>query len=109
MRQGYEYRGSPETVGDAPNSAFRVEVCSDTTVILSDINTGRSLTNDAAKVVPWLASHLDGLGSRRVYYRDSDGRFDELAHDGHRFIGFRPGTDSQQSSLAAMVNNAQRD
>lgn len=48
----------------------------------------RSVTNDAEAVVDHL---LKEYGSKsRLFYFDSCGGFDELAHDGIRFIGFKP-------------------
>lgn len=50
---------------------------SDTMIVLIDRNeTGlASVTNQADEVVTWLQLHLNGgIGLRRVYYRDSDGR-----------------------------------
>ena len=51
--------------------------------------TNRSVTNDADRVVCELFSEY-GLGARRLIYQDSDGNWDELKHDGARFIGFAP-------------------
>jgi hypothetical protein len=60
---------------------------------ISDVGQDRpSVTNDAEGVV--LELHQVGiLGSRRLLYYDSEGRLDELVHDGRgTFLGFSPGT-----------------
>ncbi len=59
-------------------------------VLLWSSHSGRSLTNDADAVVAWLAAagHLEG---RHVLYLDTELHWDELLHDGRRFIGFAPG------------------
>lgn len=46
-----------------------------------------SVTNDAGHVATELALHY---GGRRIYYRDTNGRWDELAHDCGKFVGFKP-------------------
>lgn len=46
-----------------------------------------SITNDAENVV---LECLGRYGERRIIYRDSDGRWDELLHTGIQFRGFAP-------------------
>lgn len=47
-----------------------------------------SVTNDAERIVPFL---LWAYGDyRRIIYRDTDGRWDEMKHDGKVFTGFAP-------------------
>lgn len=48
-----------------------------------------SVTNDAENVVMWL--HEKGvLENRRLVYRDTEGRWGQLLHDGHgTFLGFK--------------------
>jgi hypothetical protein len=54
----------------------------------------RTLTNSAEEVIRQL--HREGWlhgfpgGGHRVIYEDSDGTWDEMEHDGERFIGFKP-------------------
>ena len=50
---------------------------------------GRSVTNDAERVVAELAQHAR---DRRIFYYDTDGWLDELVHDRGRFTGFAPGS-----------------
>jgi len=59
----------------------------DTTVYISDLNIGMSVTNDAERVVEEIIPRFKG---KRIVYKDTDGRWDELVHDGHQFTGFAP-------------------
>ena len=59
-------------------------------VVVTDLNRGRSVTNDAAAVVGYIASQLGGLRSHPVIYRDTAGWYDGLGHDGWSFTGFFP-------------------
>lgn len=57
-------------------------------VWIVDLDRGnRSVTNDAERVVAELAKQY---GERRIIYRDSMGRWDELVHEAGRFTGYRP-------------------
>ena len=72
----------------ADRARFSIEV-TDNLVVLEDLDQGRTVTNDADPVIADLAQ--EGLlRGRRVIYRDTMGRWDELLHDGTRFAGFRP-------------------
>lgn len=65
---------------------------------------GASVTNDADAVIAWLAANLEGgIGKRKVYYRDTDGRFDELKVNAGAFAGFAPCSEGQQTTLAGML------
>ena len=46
-----------------------------------------SVTNDAEAVVYEL---VNKYGNKRIIYKDSDGNWDELLHDGDQFTGFGP-------------------
>ena len=63
-----------------------------------------SITNDAENVVAYL--HAEGVidGKTRLIYRDTEGRWDELMHDGHgHFIDFRPiGESTVEAALAKL-------
>lgn len=61
-----------------------------------------SITHSAADVISHLNETLGGLGSRRVYYRDSVNRFDEILHENGRFTGFAPATRSQQVYFSSL-------
>lgn len=56
-------------------------------VFITDDDTGMSVTNAAELVV---CQCLEQFGDRRIVYRDSMGRWDELMHRDGRFVGFRP-------------------
>lgn len=58
-------------------------------VLLEDLGGATSVTNDAEAVVAELARRCP-LAGRRVLYRDSEGRWDELLVEGGRFKGFAP-------------------
>jgi len=58
-------------------------------IFLVDLNLGgRSVTNDIENVVSDLA---DRIGNRRLFYRDSTGRVDEVLHANGTFIEFSSG------------------
>jgi hypothetical protein len=57
---------------------------------IADANQGgMSVTNDAEHVVAELLETRQLLPSQRLLYRDTASSWDELLHDGRRFIGFR--------------------
>lgn len=64
-----------------------VEVVADLVFLVDLDRGGRSVTNDAEAVVAEMLAMHPG---RRVVYRDSRGRWDELCHDGRAFVGFAP-------------------
>jgi len=49
-----------------------------------------SITNDAERVCERVVAEH---GDKRLFYRDTDRRWDELVHEGGRFIRFSFGTD----------------
>jgi hypothetical protein len=57
----------------------------------------KSVTNDIENVVAELAA--DGLGSRRLFYRDTLGGIDEALHRDGKFIDFRPGHKGEPDEL----------
>jgi hypothetical protein len=50
----------------------------------------RTITNDAEFVVETLVRE-NALRERRLFYQDSEGQIDELAHTGKRFLEFHAG------------------
>ncbi|WP_156465652.1 hypothetical protein [Methylobacterium sp. Leaf106] len=58
-------------------------------VCVTDLNDGRTVTNDAHAVVEDLVRDLGGLSGRTVIYRDTTGIWDELVVHKDRFSGFR--------------------
>lgn len=86
-------------------SGFCKYEVTDTRILLLDLDQGRSVTNDAANVIEHLQSTLPGaIGPRRVFYRDTSGRFDELVVKHGVFAGFKPCSDGQQASLSEYVD-----
>lgn len=54
-------------------------------------HSGRmSVTNDAEAVVKHCLKHFP---NRRIYYRDTQGHWDELQHNGKEFTQFAPARD----------------
>lgn len=85
-------------------ATFEVVLQTDTHLLLIDLDHGASITNDADAVITWLDANLEGgIGKRKVYYRDSDGRFDELKVNAGAFAGFAPCSEGQQFALAKML------
>ena len=92
------------------NSAmFRVVYSDDFMIVLVDLDQGKSVTNDAVNVISRLSVQVP-IAGRRVYYRDTDGRYDELrvCHDKY-FMGFAPCSDNQQLFFADIVANNMQD
>jgi hypothetical protein len=85
-------------------SSFEVVVDCDTHILLIDKECGASVTNDADAVIAWLQHALEnGIGARKVFYRDTAGRFDELSVKSGKFDGFKPCSDGQQKTFAKQV------
>lgn len=56
-------------------------------VVIRDLDDGHmSITNDAEAVVREVNSLHPG---RRIFYYDTDHRYDELVHEGGTFVGFK--------------------
>jgi hypothetical protein len=70
-----------------PRSTFTFSAV-DGFVLIEDRNKGMSVTNDAENVIAHIAGQVD-LTGKRVLYRDSEGRWDELLVQDGRFAGFR--------------------
>lgn len=88
-------------------SNYYVAEVTDTRIAVVDRDEGRSVTNDAENVVRQLEGTVDGgVGLRKVYYRETDGRFDELVIKGGRFVRFSPCTEGQQRQLNAVLGAA---
>lgn len=82
-------------------AAYSISLVTDTLVLVVDQNGPRSVTNDAQGVIDRIAADIGGLGMRRVFYRDSAGRFDELRVEAGEFKGFAPCTDHQQEAFTS--------
>jgi len=71
----------------APRSAFRHRLFGPFVLVVDlDEDGTMSVTNDADRVVAFC---LRNYGKERILYRDSMQQWDELAHDGTKFVGFR--------------------
>jgi len=88
-----------------PDFNFDVVFIDDISIILVDLDTGKSVTNDAYKIVKLLDSTIlpGGIKTRRVYYRDTMGRFDQMKTFNGIFTGFDPCTPAQQEFLKKLV------
>lgn len=88
---------------------FDVLLETDMFIMIADrVDGGRSVTNDAHNVVHRVSSLLGGIGKRRLYYRDSQGRFDELRVVDEAFAGYAPCTDHQQITLEGWMQRGSR-
>lgn len=65
------------------------QVTSDYIYLVDCDNGRRTVTNDARALIEHLAQKMD-LGNRRVFYRATDGRIDELWHESGSFKGYAP-------------------
>jgi hypothetical protein len=70
-------------------SAYYVDSWNKEFVFIVDMNMGMSVTNDAENVVEEVVREY---GNKRVVYRDSTGRWDELVHEDGKFSRFAPYT-----------------
>lgn len=85
-------------------AAYQIAAITDTLVVLRDCDTGTSITNNAEAVVASVDQSIPGgLGSRRLFYRDTLGRYDELRVVDGKFAGFAPGSEHQQMFLASLA------
>jgi len=70
------------------SAKYRIVGASTAFIWIEDIGTDcRSVTNDAEAVV---AALVADYGDRRIIYKDSMGRWDELVHRGPVFTGYAP-------------------
>lgn len=69
-------------------------------LVIVDLDGLKSITNDAEAVVNYLnAVAPNGLGERRIFYRDTQGRFDEIKTKNGAFDGFAPCSPAQSEEL----------
>lgn len=75
-------------------------------VLVEDLNRGgRSVTNDAENVLADLGREI-GLAGKRILYRDSEERWDEIRHEGVFFRGFAPNGARTPSEAIAVALGA---
>lgn len=85
-------------------ASFRIAIESDTTLVLIDLDDGRSLANDIVSVVARLEQAVKGgIRNRRIFYRDTRGCFHQITVEKKRFTTIISCTDSQQKRLAEML------
>ena len=78
-------------------SSFEIVAVTDTMIVITDMDMGRTITNDADNVIAALQEILPkGIGCRQVYYRDTGLRYDRLlVGPDDQFGGFRSCTEQQ--------------
>ena len=87
-------------------SSFDIITINDVAIILIDLNKGRSVSSDAPNVVNDLQKKIPGgIGYRRIFFRNSKGRYDQLLIKNDKFIDFAPCTNSQQKYLSMLVES----
>ena len=85
------------------NSKFEIKIVNDLFILLVDLDKGKSVTNDVRRVINVLKKVIPGgIGVRKIYYKDSFGRFDQIKVKDGTFSGFAPCSKSQQSKMAEM-------
>lgn len=84
---------------------YEIAIQCDTCIVLVDNDSSdRSVTNDAYNVISDLEYLLpQGIGTRKVYYRHSMSRYDELVLKNGQFDGFAPCSPNQQAFLSHLV------
>lgn len=84
-------------------SVFTIVEVNDLFILLIDNDIGRSVTNDAEAVIDWINSCITGgIGERKVYYRDTADRFDQLLVSNGQFNGFLACSESQQDQFGKL-------
>lgn len=79
-------------------AGYSVVMVSDLYVLISDNqHPGKeTLTKSAKQVIADLERNIGKLGGRRLFYRDSVNRYDEILHKDGKLCGFAPGSAAQQ-------------
>lgn len=81
-------------------ASFAIADTSDTDIVIVDLDGPTSVTNDADTVVAFLHQILPcGLDEKQLFYRDTQGRFDELKVKKGAFDGFAPCSPAQNEEL----------
>lgn len=66
-------------------SSYTIVYEDDKAIFITDDDHGLSVTNDAERVCNKL---LPGRRSKRIFYRDTDRRWEEMTHSGFQFTSF---------------------
>lgn len=76
-----------------PRAIYRVVSVTPDIITIRDLDDGRSVTNDAERIVAKLIAEW---GNKRILYYDTMGNLDELLHEAGVFKGYAParGTDA---------------
>ncbi|PZQ86898.1 MAG: hypothetical protein DI542_13045 [Acinetobacter johnsonii] len=82
---------------------FDIVYQDETMLILLDLDRGATITNSAEQVVRLVDGLVDGIGKRRLIYRDTAGRYDEILVDSGVFRGFKACSISQQDFLRGLL------
>ena len=92
-------------------SHFEIVTYNDIFILLVDLDEGRSVTNDADRVIRILQSQIPGgIGKRLVIYRDTTGRFDRMQIDSDGdFLGFALCRESEQEYFAELIKSLNSD
>lgn len=69
---------------------YTAEMVGRTIIAIVDLGTGKSVTNDAERVVRDLAERGFPVRVARIVYRDSDGIWDGIRTKDGEFAGFVP-------------------
>ena len=78
--------------------SFEILLCNKTMVILVDRNDGTTVTNAPNEALEWLDLQLEGgMKGRRVVYRDTEGRFDEILHSKGKVKKFKNLSEESQA------------
>ena len=77
---------------------YSVDRVEDGIVHITDLNLGKSVTNDAENVVDEL---IKQYGNLRILYTDSCGNVDELLHVNGHFCGFAAGPEELNPARCA--------
>ncbi|MFC1337532.1 MAG: hypothetical protein G8D89_17900 [gamma proteobacterium symbiont of Clathrolucina costata] len=90
------------------SAQYALRKITDNFVLIIDLDIGRTVTNDAESVVKMLNLELPGgLGKKKVYYRDTCGRFDELKHQNGNFTSISACSDAQQDFFAQLIQEGE--
>jgi len=89
-------------------SAFTIEELNDCYILIVDEDIGETITNDVENVIARLERYCQaigkgGIGDRRVYYRDTLGRYDEILVKNGAFSDFGPCSPYQQKWFAKRI------
>lgn len=94
----------------SPESNYSIELITDTFILIIDTDEmgSVSVTNSAAETVEMLCNQLD-IMNKKIIYRDTMNRYDELCHRDGTFTSYKALTDTQQNfyrNLLQDIDNA---